>query len=191
MLQKYSAGFTTAFAEQLAEKTRAEIGLKIFDRLDPLKLANYLEVPALRLSDLPYFALPADLQRSVGATQELLKVKSAFSAVTIFIGTKRYILHNDGQSTERQAANICHELAHGLLLHPPAPALTAVGLRDYQEQIENEATYLGAALLILGKAARGAGTRNMTVTDVAATYGTSIELARWRLNTTGYRKKMK
>src|SRR5581483_1512737 len=88
-----------------------------------------------------------------GALQHFSEVHSnGFSAVTVFDGPRRAIYHNDTHSPGRQASNLAHELAHGLLLHPPTPALNDYGCREWDQEIEDEATWLGGALLITEQA---------------------------------------
>lgn len=167
-------------AESLAEGVRAELGLSVFDRLDPLRLAAHLEIPVWPLSGL--LAGPVDMPtEDVRVLVDL--DASPLSAMTVFDGSRRVIVHNDNHAQGRQASNLCHELAHGLLLHPATPALDERGLRNWDQSIEDEATYLGAVLLVPGKAARGAITLRMRPVDVARKYGCSVELASWRLQT--------
>lgn len=182
-MTKYPRGFQSD-AENIAEEVRAEMGLSVFARLDPHDLAKHLDVLVYPLSELPQLVNLSERSLIGSAIQTLFDQGAAFSAVTIFVGLQRVIVHNDAHGVERQASNVCHELAHGLLLHPPAPALTEHGLRDFDTTIEDEAAYLGAALLIPGKAARGSVTRHMTIEQVAEQFGTSVEPARWRINTT-------
>lgn len=166
-------------AESLAEEVRAELGLRVFDRLDPLRLAAHLEIPVWPLS-----ALTAQTDMRAEDVSVLVdRDASPLSAVTVFDGSRRVIVHNDSHTPGRQASNLCHELAHGLLLHPATPALDERGLRNWDQAIEDEAAYLGATLLVPGKAARGAITRGMQPAEVARKYGCSVELANWRLST--------
>lgn len=179
-----------AHAEMIAEEVRAGLGLTPFQRLDPLRLAEDLEIPVVALSALAVVA--GDDQRAQGGISLLTgQQNSALSAVTVFRGSKRVIVHNDSHTAGRQASNLSHELAHGLLLHQPRPALDQTGCRDWDAAIEEEASYLGGALLIPGKAARGAITLHRSITQVAAQYGTSDEMARWRLNLCSRRGKRK
>lgn len=171
-------------AEVLSEETRAELGLSVFDRLDPLRLAAHLEIPVWPLSGFVGQASMRPEDVSVLMDPDT----SPLSAVTVFDGTRRVIVHNDNHTAGRQASNLCHELAHGLLLHPATPALSERGLRNWDQTIEDEATYLGATLLIPGKAARGATTLGMQPAEVARRYGCSVELAIWRLSTTRRRR---
>jgi hypothetical protein len=52
-------------------------------------------------------------------------------------GTERTIVHNDSHTDGRVNSNITHEAAHGLLLHPPTPALDDRGCRMWDRGIED------------------------------------------------------
>jgi IrrE N-terminal-like domain len=84
----------------------------------------------------------------------------------------------------RRASDITHELAHGLLLHRPVPALDDRGCRAWNTAIEYEASYLGGALLLPGKAARWVAKCGMSPEYAAERFGCSIEMVRWRCQVT-------
>ncbi len=172
-----------AQAERTTTNVRDELGLKLDDRLDPLDLAQHLGIPVLSLSTLPVIA--PEIEGIAEAVAHLSAERSALSAVTVFFGTARAIVNNDAHLPARQASNLAHELAHGLLLHPPAPALDRRGCRLWNQDIEDEADWLGATLLIPGPAARAAARRRLTHEQVADKFGCSTEMARWRMNMTG------
>lgn len=185
-------GFRRGFkadAERLAAGTRQELGLGLYDRLDPLLLAQYLDIPVWSISDL---ATQADAAPELATAVAVLHHEelAAVSAFTIFRDSRRVIVHNDAHSPGRQASNQCHELAHGLLLHPPSPALDRQGCRNWNADYEDEASFLGGALLIPARAAwRIAGT-GTSLADAAVQYGCSEQLVRWRTNITGASKRM-
>lgn len=173
-----------ARAEETAEEIRNELGIGLFAKIDPLVLAETLAIPVLSLTELHRIGAQDEKLR---ASIELLlgSAGSAFSAATVFMGGRRVILHNDSHAPGRQAANLCHEISHGLLLHKPRPALDGLGCRDWDDQIEDEATYLASTILIPGKAARGAVTRGLSLEQVAMHYGCSVKMAQWRHSTSG------
>ncbi len=98
-------------------------------------------------------------------------------------------MHNDGHRPDRVASNLSHEAAHALLLHQPRPAIDATGCRDWQDDVEKEAAYLGGCLLIPGKAARAAVRKGWTDAEVADHYAVSDSMARYRLNVSGARRQ--
>jgi len=172
-------GFKTE-ANDHAREVRRELGLAPHDPLDPWRLAAHLEIPVHRLSELPDEVAHHFLRIEV----------SAFSAVTVFRGRRRVIVHNDGHAVGRQASNIAHEIGHGLLLHQPSPALNVVGCRDWDAVLEEEANWLGAALLISDEAAMRIVQSGMSNREAAAAYGVSEPMARMRINVTGARKRV-
>lgn len=164
-------------AHAVAREVRAELGLGTADPLDVRALASWLEIPVFGISELAASAPAAVLHlRSVDT--------GAFSAVTVFRGTRRTIWHNDGHVPGRQSSNIAHELAHGLLLHPPGPALGQDGAREWDAEAEAEASWLGGALLISDEAAFHIAATGMDRTEAASRYGVSTRLVDFRLNVT-------
>lgn len=184
---QYRYGFK-AEAERLALELRAELGIGVYERLDPHALAGHLAVPVWTLDDLPHVLpdVPA-LQAAVAVLQG--PERAAFSAMTVFRGTERVIVHNAAHAVPRQASNLCHELAHGVLLHPPGAALGALGCRDWDGEIEREATFLAGALLVPIKAIWWAAKQRQPRHDIAEQYGCSPEMVQMRLNLTGAGKR--
>jgi Zn-dependent peptidase ImmA (M78 family) len=95
------------------------------------------------------------------------------------------IIHNDAHDRKRQAANIAHELAHGLLLHPPKPPFDSTGSRHYDPMLEAEANWLGPALLVSDEAALLIVERKLPMNIACSRYGASEPLIRMRLNVSG------
>ncbi len=177
-------GFKTE-ANEIALEVRSELGLRPIDRLDAWALARHLDIPVHPLSALR--------QQAPAALRHFSEVHPAvFSAVTVFNGaTNRAIYHNDAHSPVRQASNLAHELAHGLLLHPPTPALDDRGCREWDRDIEDEATWLGGALLITEQAALSIVRRGLSMSQAAAIYGVSEQMVGYRLNLTAARRRVK
>lgn len=168
-------------ANELARELRAELDLRPQAPLDPTLLANHLMIPVRRLSDL--------LAREEAAVQYLLgRGAKAFSAATVFDGLRRMILYNDSHHPVRQTSNIAHELAHGLLMHPPGPPLSDHGCRHYDRRLESEASWLGPALLVSQEAAFEIAWKRLPLAEAAALYGVSPQLMRMRLNVTGAKR---
>ncbi len=145
---------------------RRELRLRPVDPLDPLKLAKHLEIPVIRLSALK--------QEAPATVEHFSRIgRSAFSAITVFDGMARVIVHNDSHSPGRQASNLAHELSHGLLLHPPRPALDGRGCRDWDQKQELEANWLAGALLVPDEAAVLIVRRGLSVPQAAEVYGSA------------------
>lgn len=172
----FRRGFKTE-ANELTAEIRAELGLTLFDPLDPLVLAKWLEIPVVGLSDFLEVA---------PAVRHLLEVEQeVFSAVTVFAGTQRTIVHNDAHAPTRQRSNVMHELAHGLLLHPPTPALDNTGCRHWNQDIEDEASWLAGTLLVPEAAALAIANGRWTTTAASYRFAVSPAMIRYRLNSTG------
>lgn len=175
-------GFKSA-AHAISLEVRDELGLSPLDRLDPVALAAHLAIPVIPLSQL----------RAVGveAAGYFMDVdEGAFSAVTVFHGSKRVIVYNDAHAPGRQASDVAHELAHALLHHSPAPAFGDGGCRDWNEDLEDEANFLGGALLVTEAAALDVVRRGVSEREAARAYGVTPTLMRWRINVTGARKRV-
>jgi len=170
-------GFKTD-AEAIAREIREELGLTMIARLDPLQLAAHLDIEVVALSSRT--DQPALMQHFRG------KGKKRFSAVTIFLtATRRLILYNDSHSDGRQSADIVHECAHALLLHPAREAFTSGGCRDVDNECEREAGWLGGTILVPNEAALYAVRRGLSLEAAAEEYGVSVPLMRWRINKSG------
>ncbi len=181
----YRWGFKTE-ANATALEVRRELGLHALDPLDPFALARHLEIPVISLSE---YAATSDRARY------LLTVEpSSFSAVTVFAGTKRTIVHNDAHADGRVSSNITHESAHGLLLHAPTPALDDRGCRLWDQDIEDEAQFLAGALLVTEDAAlaiaRAIAASQLTISEAATQLGVSTQMIQYRLNMTGAKERV-
>lgn len=165
-------------ANAIATEVRAELGLTVLAPLDPHDLAAHLDIPVHPLSSFAAIA-PKSVQLFSGSEQ------SVFSAVTVFRGHRREIVHNDSHSLGRQHSNIAHELAHGLLLHEPQPAFDDRGCRYWDEDAEDEANFLGAALLLTAEAALMIARRGISAEDACRQFCISKQMLRYRLNITG------
>ena len=181
-MTKLRRGFKTE-AEALVKEIRAELGLAKLDRLDPHRLACHLDIPIVGLSDLS-----EDLP---GAQHFLSVEREAFSAVTVFDGHRRMIVHNDSHSPARQNSNLTHELSHGLLLHEPAPALdNLTGCRNWNDTNEAEANWLGGVLLVTKDMALVVARGQIARQQARQRFGVSEDMLRWRLDMTGANKRV-
>ncbi|WP_410785909.1 ImmA/IrrE family metallo-endopeptidase [Kribbella sp. C-35] len=188
-------GFARGFkaeAERTAEDTRSELGLTNLQPINAHELAEHLSIPVWRLSDLHRRVDTAEHDGLEDAIASLSTPRgSPLSAMTVFRGRKRVIVHNDAAEPGRQLSNLTHELAHGILMHDPVPAIDERGCRNWKSDIEDEAAYLGGALIITGKGARWIAKAGLTHEDAARKFGCSEEMVRWRVNMSGGRKMFK
>lgn len=170
-------------ASELAKEVRAELGLGPFDRLDPRELAEYLDIPIMSLSELA-----PDVS---GARYFLFEEQDSFSALTVFAGSQRMVVHNNSHSEARQNSNLTHELAHALLLHIPVPALDAItGCRNWDDTIEQEAAWLSGELLVSREMALAAARGRPTQLQARQRLGVSEWMLQWRINSTGAAKRV-
>ena len=170
-----------AEAERISCELRAELGLGPLERLDPLCLAEHLAIPVFGLSDLAQFD---------GGGSSFIRVlrsaeRDAFSAITVFVGGRRLVIHNDSHASTRQASNVTHELSHCVLEHPPSPILSPEGCRHWNSGLEDEADWLAGALLIPREGALTLTKRRWPIERIAERYGVSEQLCRRRVNETG------
>jgi Zn-dependent peptidase ImmA (M78 family) len=165
-------------AHALAREVRADLGLTPADPLDPFALAELLEIPIHPLSELQF-----DAAEAVRHLME--RDPSAFSAVTVFEGTRKTIWHNDGHVLVRQRSNLAHEIAHALLLHTPGSAPDPFRSRPWDPTAEEEAQWLGGALLVSDEAAFSIAYSGADTVGEASRYGVSTDMLNYRLNVTG------
>lgn len=173
-------GFKTE-SKLLAEEIRRELDISWDDPLDPHALADHLAIPVWTVSD---FACDFP-----GVGYLLDGGSEHFSAVTVFAGKRRTIVHNDAHAEARQHSNLAHELAHGLLAHPPTPALDNKGCREWNQDFEDEAAWLGADLLVTESAALAIARGRWTKEQAAVRFQVSPQMIQFRLNATGAVKR--
>lgn len=170
---------------EYAKEFRVELGKKSFEPLCPWSLANHLSIPVLKLSQLN--AAEDAIQYLTITDQEV------FSAVTVFNGRKRLIVHNDSHHPRRQAANISHELSHAVLGHSPTPPFTDSGERFLNttiQELEDEANWMGSALLISEEAALHIVRKKIPLQEAVTLYGASQQLIQMRINVTGAKRRV-
>ena len=170
-------------AAALAKEVRAELGLGQFGRLDPRQLAQYLSIHVVPLSGF--------VSTVQGAEHFLSVERNAFSALTVFHGHRRMIVHNDSHSGPRQNSNLAHELAHALLRHEPAAALdSGTGCRDWNGTKEEEAQWLAGELLVTSDMALAVARGQLTESQALNRFRVSKRMLNWRINKTGATKRV-
>jgi len=179
----FRRGFKTE-ANTTSREIRTELGLAADAPLCPFVTAKHLEVLVVKLSAFKgqHFNAVGYLTSAAGQNE--------FSAITVCIGRQRVIVYNDGHSPARCAANIMHELSHLLLMHPPHPLCGENGKRHFDATLEEEANWLGPALLVSDEAAVAVAKRNIPLRSAANEYGVSTQLMQMRLNVTGAQRRV-
>jgi hypothetical protein len=176
-------GFKTE-ANKYAREFRLELNIPPDGPLCPWRLAQHLSVPVFGLSEFAkmdaraaYFLSPRGLWE--------------FSGATFALACRRIIVINDGHSRRRQASDLSHELSHCILGHCPAPNLVTSASRQYDKGQEEEANYLGPALLISEEGALSIVRRSLTRGEAAAEYAVTEEIIQMRINLTGASKRVR
>lgn len=175
-----------AEAERIATQVRSELSLTPTCRLDPYLLAQHFCIPVLTIRQC------LRVSESKGRIKLLLAEESdSFSAITLFFGPRRVVVHNESHAATRQANDIVHEISHCLLEHPPAPLTNDHGCRYWNETFEDEADWLSGALLVPRKGAYSFAYKGMSIEEIAANYGVSTQLCRWRVYQTGVHHQLR
>ncbi|MBY3320633.1 ImmA/IrrE family metallo-endopeptidase [Rhizobium laguerreae] len=170
-------------ASWYSKSVRAELGLRPHDPICPWSLAAHLDLPVIKVSDF------IQIEPAAVAYLHSRDGQDEFSAITADLGSRRVIIHNDAHDRKRQAADLAHEIAHGLLLHNLAPLTGISGERNYDREIEEEASWLGPTLLVPDEAALSIAfrlaDRCLTMQEASDEYGVSDPLLKMRLNVSG------
>lgn len=179
-------GFKTR-CENLALQVRADLGLNKTAPLTAEALAEHMGI---------YLWSPRQISGlSREALLQLRKDKGSWSAVTVAFSGIEAVIYNNRHSRDRQSSDVMHELSHILLNHKPIEMLLFskemdVVLRDYDEDAEDEATWLSGCLLLPRETLlyiRKRGIDEQTVKDI---YHVSSTLLHFRLNKTGVERQM-
>lgn len=175
-----------ADAERRSAAAREALGLTPTDKLCPWQYADSLGV-------LVYDANQLDLEPE-HATQLLVRDPDSWDGMTLFEEGVHLVVLNPSRPQTRRTATLMHELAHIILGHVPAEVTVSpnglVLLSDYSVEQEEEADWLGAALLLPEAVLilhRGQG---ISAEAIAQTFGVSGQLCNWRCRMTGVEKRL-
>jgi hypothetical protein len=172
-----------ANAEREALRLRSEMGLGKADPLDVYDLAQHLDVTVVSADDL--------IERE--RLEELERLQAfSFSAATFEIQKRRIVVTNPLRQRGRLASDIAHELAHILLKHnlTELRAINGHAFRTCRPDEEEQATTFGGTLLLPRPLLQEAAIRGASIEQIASTAGVTVEMARFRYNTTGVAKQM-
>jgi Zn-dependent peptidase ImmA (M78 family) len=176
-------GFKTE-ANKYAREFRLELKSPPEGPLCPWRLALHLSVPVFKLSEFAKKNPRAAFFLSENGLWE-------FSGATFVLGYRRIIVINDGHSPKRQASDLSHELSHCILAHAPAPHLITSASRQYDKEQEEEANYLGPALLISEEAALSIVRRGLSRAEASDIYSVTEDVIQMRVNLTGATKRVR
>lgn len=171
-----------AHAEREATRVRKELALSSHDRLDPRALARHLKISVVDAAELVSLKDLEDLERVQAF---------AFSAATFDIAGRKIIVVSPLRNTGRQNSDIAHELAHVMLGHDLSEIREVEGMpfRTCRPDEEEEATAFGGTLLLPRPLLLSAARRQATIEQIAEQYDVTVEMARFRYNTTGVGKQ--
>ncbi len=171
-----------AWAERTAESLRRDLELTPSEPLDPRRLAHHLDVRLVTPEDIP--GLPTEIRR-----QLLVVDPWGWSATTLVLPTATIVIFNPKKSSGRQSSDIIHELAHVILGHEPATVVLSqdgqLATRTFDQKQEDEANWLGWALLLPREALLSTRRARMATADIAATYQVTEQLVTFRMKMTG------
>lgn len=173
-----------AEAERTAAKIRSDLGLEPHDPVDIAQAAKVLDVRVVSAAEL------VDIKR----LEEIEAIQAfAFSACTFEIRGSNVIVFNPLRSTARSASDIAHEISHLLLEHELTEIqfFDGVPFRTCVAEQEEEATALGGTILLPRPLLLSAARSGSSVEALAERTGVTIEMARFRWNTTGVARQVK
>lgn len=175
-----------ADAERRSISVRESLKLSATAALCPWTFAEALGVVVFGADELDLAAEHAD--------QLLQRDPDSWSGMTLHDQGTHVVVLNSSHARTRQTATLMHEMAHITLGHIPAEVTVSpsglVLLSDYSAEQEDEADWLGAALLLPEAALlqeRGGG---KSTEAIAESYGVSDALCKWRCRMTGVEKRL-
>ncbi|MBP9051102.1 MAG: ImmA/IrrE family metallo-endopeptidase [Ilumatobacteraceae bacterium] len=171
-----------ADAERQAAQVRKELGLASHDCLDPRDLARHLSISLVDAAQLV----------NIEELEELERLQAfAFSAATFEVEGRKIIVVSPLRNIARQNSDIAHELAHVMLKHDLSEIREVDGMpfRTCRPDEEEEATAFGGTLLLPRPLLLSAARRQATIEQIASQYNVTVEMARFRYNTTGVAKQ--
>lgn len=174
-------GFKT-LAEKDAERLRLEMGLDKAAWVSATDLAEHLNVKVVDGEHL--------IDRS--EFEELERVQAwAFSAATFEIRDRHVIVTNPLRSGGRRNSDIAHELSHLRIGHhlTEIRAIDGHVYRTCRPDEEEQATAYGGTLLLPRPLLFKAALAGQTPEDIAEANEVTVEMARYRFNTTGVAKQ--
>jgi len=175
-------GFS-ARAERLAQQCRSDAG---FDGTVPVDIKAVAAAAGVAV-------VAADTLIPVERLHDLEKVQAyAFSACTFEVEGRSVIVYSPIHTVGRSNSDIAHELAHILLDHEFSEIQEVSGLpfRTCMPDQEEQATALGAAILVPEKALMTAAYAGANIEHVARDFEVTVPMARFRWNKLGVSRRV-
>lgn len=167
-----------ARAERDAARVRQELGLRQTDSLNAVALAEHTGARVVSAERL----VP------MKSLEELERLQAfAFSAATFEVRRQKIIVTNPLRSPGRLASDVAHEIAHLMLQHDLTEVreIDGVPFRTCKPDEEEQATALGGTLLLPRPLLSQAAFRGEDPAAISERCGVTLEMARYRFNTTG------
>jgi Zn-dependent peptidase ImmA (M78 family) len=167
-----------AHAEREAARVRREMELRPTDPLNAISLAEHIGARVVSAEKLVPLKNLEELERLQAF---------AFSAATFEVGDKKIIVTNPLRSPGRLASDVAHEVSHLMLQHDLTEVREIDGLpfRTCKPDEEEQATAFGGTLLLPRSLLSQAALRGEDPAAIAGRCGVTLEMARFRFNTTG------
>lgn len=174
------------WAEKKARMIRRELGLRADEPIDPFFLAAHLGILVIyptEVKDLSTLAL----------RQLLMEDPYSWSGASLPLPSGRFVvILNSGHSPLRNVSTLMEELCHILLGHRPSQLIQdddGVVFRTCDPDLEREAQFLAAALLVPYRSLRAMVEASRSVEEIAAHFRVSQELVKFRLKVNGLWKR--
>jgi len=173
-----------AETNRISLRLRTSLGLAAHAPINLTALANNLGIQLVTLSSFKD-ECPEPVQHLTR------KEPSAFSAATLPLPNGRHVIvFNDSHSKARSRSNIAHEIAHIVLGHEFALPIDNTGTRLIDRDVEDEANWLGPAILISDEAALHILRSVLSTETACAQYGVTAAVLRMRINASGARVRL-
>jgi Zn-dependent peptidase ImmA (M78 family) len=134
----------------------------------------------------------ADRLIPIGRLEELERLQAfAFSAATFEVEGRFFVVTNPLRSEGRSNSDVAHELSHLLLKHQLSEVreLDGVPFRTCRPDEEEQATAMGATLMLPRPLLMKAVARGQGPEQIAEENSVTVEMARYRYNATGVAKQ--
>jgi Zn-dependent peptidase ImmA (M78 family) len=173
--------------EQISKTFRDALSLSLDDPLSYTDLAKYLGILVWSIEEIP------NLDKKY--IKQLIEVdKDEWSALTVAENNKHLIILNPTHSKRRLQNDAMHEISHIILEHEPkdvTPIHNILFANNYDKEIEDEADWLAATLLLPRQGLLSVYRKTMDTSIVANRFGVSTDLVTMRINRTGIKYQLK
>ncbi|WP_181771607.1 ImmA/IrrE family metallo-endopeptidase [Amycolatopsis pittospori] len=173
-----------ANAEREAARLRKEMGLSGNAAVDINELAEHLQMKVVSADKL------VDIER----LHELERIQAfAFSAATFELAGRFFIVSNPIRTPGRLTSDVAHEVSHRLLDHRLSEVreIDGIPFRTCKPDEEEQATAFGGTLLLPRPLLTAAAYRGWGPDEIAKQYNVTLEMARYRYNSTGVARQIK